>query len=250
MNKLKVAVVYLQYDRKKYPYSFQYVSGLLSKNNSNTEYVYIVVDNYNEDLFLEVYGNIHVLSGDNTNWEFSGWQKGLIYIKENIECDLIMFLNDSLRSYKHEILRMKRFEEMLKYSFKKNLLFGKIDSTGSGNFNFLGYNLNTWVRSNAFAGPSEIFQHCEVDYSYLFNINSIVEDVDKFLNNPQLGLDLRNHIYNWLSFRWHSKFDARSNLELFRNKTKAILNEKLLTAKITEKGFSILNSVDKKIYLK
>ena len=95
------------------------MSGLLSKNNSNTEYVYIVVDNYNEDLFLEVYGNIHVLSGDNTNWEFSGWQKGLIYIKENIECDLIMFLNDSLRSYKHEILRMKRFEEMLKYSFKK-----------------------------------------------------------------------------------------------------------------------------------
>lgn len=248
MNRLKVAVVYLQYDRNKYPYSFQYASGLLNKINCDIEYV--VVDNYNQDNILEVHGNVHILSGNNTNWEFSGWQKGLEYVKENIECDLILFLNDSLRSYQYKMLEMGFFEELLRLAYNGNLLLGKVDSTGRGSFNFLGYNLNSWVCSNAFAGSYEIFKDSDIDSSHLFDIDSIIKDVDQFLNNDQIGLDLRNHIYNWLSYSWHSKFDVRENLELFKNKTKAILNEKLLTAKIRERGYDLLNIVDGKIYEK
>lgn len=248
MNRLKIAAVYLQYDRNKYPYSFQYVSGLLNKINCDIEYV--CVDNYNQEDFLEVHGNVHILSGDNTNWEFSGWQKGLNYVRENIDCNVILFANDSLRSYKYKMLEMPYLEEMLEYSIKQNLLTGKIDSTGQGDFSFLGYNLSTWVCSNVFAGPNKIFEDCGIDSSYLFDIDSIIEDVDKFLNNDQLGMDLRNHIYNWLSHCWHSKFDVRKDLQLFKNKTKAILNEKLLTAKIIKSGYNVLNIVDGKIYEK
>ena len=248
MNRLKIAVVYLQYDRAKYPYSFQYASGLLNKINCDIEYV--VVDNYNQEELLEVHGNIHILSGDNANWEFSGWQKGLNYVKENIVCDLILFINDSLRSYRYKMLEMSCLEEMFRSCVKRNLLLGKIDSTGQGDFSFLGYNLNTWVCSNVFAGPNKIFEDCNIDNSCLFDIDSIIEDVDKFLNNDKLGIDLRNHIYNWLSHCWHSKFDVRKNIQLFKNKTKAILNEKLLTAKIIKSGYNVLNIVDGKIYEK
>ena len=248
MSRLKIAVVYLQYDRNKYPYSFQYTSGLLNKINCNIEYV--VVDNYNQDESLEIHGNVHILSGDNTNWEFSGWQKGLTYVKENIDCDLILFINDSLRSYRYKMLEMPCLGEMFKSCVKRNLLLGKVDSTGRGNFGFLGYNLNAWVCTNVFAGSREVFAECQVDNSYLFDIDSIVKDVDKFLKNDQLGEDLRNHIYSWLSYSWHSKFNVRENLGLFKNKTKAILNEKLLTAKIMTKGYNVLNIVDRKIYEK
>lgn len=243
VSRLKVAIVYLQYDSNKYADSIPYVFGNLNKINS--EKTYIIVDNKNCKKNTEIFENVHILGGDNTNWEFSGWQKGLNYVKKNINCDVVLFLNDSLRSYWRPLLEEKELDSMMLFCLNKNSLCGKIDSVNkSSNLSFLGYNTNSWICSNAFFGGVDVFNKINVDNTALFDIDKIVINIEKFLDCPDLSLALREHIYSWLSRSWHSKFNPKENVELFKNKTKAILNEKLLTAKAKEKGIRIQNSLN------
>jgi len=243
MSRLKIAIVYLQYDTNKYTDSIPYAFGNLNKINA--EKTYVIVDNKNCKKNTEIFENVHLIAGDNTNWEFSGWQKGLNYVKNNIQCDVILFLNDSLRSYWRPPLEEKDLEDMMLFCLNKNSLCGKIDSIDQSiDLSFLGYKVNSWICSNAFFGSVDIFNKINIDNSPLFNIDHIVIDIEKFISCQELSLDLRKHIYLWLSKYWHSKFNPKENIELFKNKTKAILNEKLLTAKAREKGVRIQNTVD------
>jgi hypothetical protein len=243
---MNISVVYLQYDKNKYPYSFQYITGCLNKIDA--EISYIVVDNFNCNKSIEKFGNVHVIGGDNTNWEFSGWQKGFEYTRGNINSDLIIFCNDSLRSYRHKMLELEHLKKMLERATKEKLFVGKIDRVAEVDFDFMNYNLSEWICSNVFAAAPCAFENILIDSSIEFDIDSIAGDVDTFLGNDNMGINLRKHIYNWLSFGWHSKFNVRENIELFKHKTKAILNEKLLTAKMRENGYYLYNTVDGKIY--
>jgi len=131
------------------------------------------------------------------------------------------------------------------FCLNKNSLCGKVDSIDQSiDLSFLGYNVNSWICSNAFFGSVDIFNKINIDNTALFDIDKIVIDIERFLNCNDLSLALRRHIYLWLSESWHSKFNPRENVKLFKNKTKAILNEKLLTAKAKEKGVRIQNTVD------
>lgn len=243
MSRLKIAVVYLQYDVSKYTDSVPYVFGQLNKVSA--EKTYVIIDNKNCKKNTEVFGNIHILGGDNANWEFSGWQKGLAYVKKNIDCNIVLFLNDSLRSYDHPVLEEETLEDMMLFCLNENSLCGKIDSIDkSMDLSFLGYNVNSWICSNAFFGSFDVFSKVNIDNTASFEIDKIVKSVDQFLECSDLSLGLRKHIYLWLSEYWHSNFDPRANVGLFKNKTKAILNEKLLTAKAKDKGVRIQNSIN------
>ena len=243
---MKLCVIYLTYDPSKYVHSFEYIVGNLNVVDADVEY--IVVDNFNCKTQTETFGNVHLIAGDNKNFEFSGWQKGLDYANENIKYDYILFCNDSLRSYEHKVLEHQNLNKLIYKSCAENLFFGKRDAVVGKDFNFMGYQTGSWVCTNVFAGPAEIFKFANIDNSDLFDIDVIASDVDVFLNNHSIGKDLRNHIYVWLSYYWHRKFDVRSNLQLFKNKTKCILNEMLLTAKIKECGYNILSSFNEKVY--
>jgi len=243
---MNISVVYLQYDKNKYPYSFQYITGCLNKIDANISY--IVVDNFNCNKSNEQFGNVHVIGGDNTNWEFSGWQKGFQYTRQNIDSDLIIFCNDSLRSYRHKMLELEHLKKMLDRATSEKLFVGKIDRVAEVDFDFMNYNLNEWICSNVFAAAPCAFDVVTIDNSSMFDIDSIAGDVDRFLGNDKIGINLRKHIYNWLSYCWHDKFNVRENIELFKHKTKAILNEKLLTAKMRENGYHLYNTIDGKIY--
>jgi hypothetical protein len=243
---MKISVVYLQYDRNKYPYSFQYITGYLNKIDA--EISYVVVDNFNCNKSIEKFGNVRVMGGDNTNWEFSGWQKGFEYTRNNIDSDLIIFCNDSLCSYSHRMLEVEYLEKMLLSAVERKLFIGKVDRVAKVDFDFMNYNLNEWICSNIFAAAPCAFDDVAIDNSIMFDIDLIAGDVDGFLANDSIGINLRKHIYNWLSYYWHGNFNVRSNIELFKNKTKAILNEMLLTAKMRENDYILYNTLDGKIY--
>lgn len=252
MNVKNLAVVHVQYDHSKYPDSFPYIVGQLNK--LSCEKKYFIIDNKRIKKKHEIFDNVHMLPGDNSNWEFSGWQKGLDYIRKNIDCDLILFTNDSLNShYNHRMLESKRLEYFFEDVFLNKRFCGKLDKQTSGesrlkSMSFMGYNVDSWICSNCFAAPKCILKNFDIDYSHTYNVEEICKSLECFMNHPLLNKNLKDHVYNWLSYHWHNKFDIESNLKLFKHKTKSILNEKLLTAKIREKEITILNSFDEMIY--
>ena len=245
MNK-KIAIIYLQYDTDKYSESLAYVFGQLNKLTYQKQY--FIVNNKVEFGEVKKFDNVFVLPGDNSNWEFSGWQKGLDYVKENIDCDLVLFLNDSLAAYtSHKILELGKLEKILDYSFLNSIFCGRLD-IAKHEMSFMSHNVRSWIRTNCFAAPRPLLEDFSIDSSSLFDIEDIAKDLNCFMKSHKLSKGLKDHIYNWLTYQWHSRFDIKSNIELFKNKTKAILNEKLLTVKIRQNKISILNTLDGVVY--
>jgi len=244
---MKIAVIYVQYDTKKYPHSLPYIVGQLNKTNLHTEYV--IVDNLRKEKEEEVFGVFHIIAGNNKNWEFSGWQKGLDYVKKNISHDVILFVNDSLKSYGKTLLDDDKLKDMFYLSKKHNLLIGRIDrSLISSELFFNERDLSSWICSNCFIGSSEIFQLLNVDNTDLFNVNEITQDLKLFMSSKEISSGLKRHIYLWLSKYWHSAFNAESDGILFKNKAKAIINEMLLTNRAMELGFRVFDSKSKCIH--
>jgi hypothetical protein len=245
MNK-KIAIIYLQYDKDKYPYSFPYVFGHLNKLSYDKQY--FLIDNKVESGGVQKFDNVFVLPGDNSNWEFSGWQKGLDYVKNNIDCDLVLFLNDSLTSYRdHKMLELNMLEEILDHSFSNSIFCGRLDMVEHEMY-FMDYDVRSWICTNCFAAPRSLFENVDIDNSHLFEVEDIAKSLDFFMSSDKLNKGLKTHIYNWLTYQWHGRFDINSDIQLFKNKTKAILNEKLLTVKIRENNISILNTLDGRAY--
>jgi hypothetical protein len=67
-------------------------------------------------------------------------------------------------------------------------------------------------------------------------------NLDDFLGNERLNEFAKSFLVNWLTKRWHKRFDIIKNIDLFRNKTNAILNERLLTYYVKTNGFQIVSN--------
>jgi len=189
------------------------------------------------------------LSGTNKNWEFSGWQQGYEYVELHSDYDLILFANDSCLN--HGIMKLithKLTNELLLKIYNESLFYGNINRIPDkyGDCLFQNKNLKGWIRTDAFIIPRKILKVIsKVDFSNDFNINEIIpKNVtrDSFLQNNHFSKGFTNFLLDWFEKLWHSKFDPFENNLLFRNKTKAIINEKLLSYYIRESNFKTLNN--------
>ena len=249
-NEIKLLILYVEFDLNKYPHSFKILSDAL--HNKGVDFDCVVIDNKRENLNKLKAKNISIISGDNSNWEFSGWQKGLNYSKQN-HYDLTLIINDSFLNYGIKTIDKYLTQDLLSVLKKHDLVFGKIDGLNLSNKNFSVDNtkFNNWICSNAIILPNKILQKISIDSSSEIKIDSLIEDgneLNSFLNSSRISIDLKNHIINWLTKGWHSKFKIESNVELFKKKTQCIINELLLTSKIKNTGAKILNSEDFKLY--
>jgi hypothetical protein len=68
----------------------------------------------------------------------------------------------------------------------------------------------------------------------------IYNDAALFKDQAPLNRNYRLHLVEWLTERWHSRFEINHQTwDLFKNKVAAILNEALLSARFIEAGFDI-----------
>lgn len=68
----------------------------------------------------------------------------------------------------------------------------------------------------------------------------IFNDAVLFKEKAPLNRNFRLHLVEWLTERWHSRFEINSQTWVFfKNKVAAILNEALLSARFREAGFDI-----------
>jgi len=114
------------------------------------------------------------IGGDNSSWEFSGWQKGIDFVlDENFTCDVILFANDAFYAYGWSI-----FEKAAEYNLPylahiSGSALGQLDTKGYA-MTALGYDVTSWLCTNSFFLPTKIVKAIEtlvsVDDLILSNI--------------------------------------------------------------------------------
>lgn len=192
--------------------------------------------------------NIGEVSGDNTNWEFSGWDKGLstLNIKDD---DVVVFANDTFlcnRSW-------GRFDQLRFNRSIKKLIGG--DDWGicgevhkfTGVFQLFGQRSDRWVCTYLFALSggviNELKNICLSETSLSMAI--ITVENRKILWGDEVSQNLQERLQRWLYpprgvLGW-KKENCSTDTVLIR-KAKTILNEKWLSAYCLSNGFIIIDA--------
>ena len=234
---MKLLVLFLQYDTGKYSGAYERMRNCLSRIKG-VDWIIFCIDNRTAFTgVMPTEPNVYVLGGDNSSWEFSGWQVGLEQAKKIApDYDGVLFINDAFEVSGPSFLS-KLSSRYIKLMFTLNIPIGAIDTTGRIEGCLLGHPFERWVRSNCFL----LNKHCVES----IKITSIAaSDIDLFIDtrfrgayfreDAPLSPSLQEHIVSWLSMYWHSAFCLEDNWDLFRNKTRAILNEFLLGRQIIQ----------------
>ncbi len=245
--KPRLVVIFLQYDTKKYPGAFDLLKEYLSKLNQE-RLTYILINNKDEgNGSRNLDGNTIYLQGDNNNWEFSGWQKGIEFVRSRgIPFDVVLFADDAFEAAEPSYLRNHNLEWLILKCHLVKAVFGLIGTLWEG-VQIYGKSSRAWLGTSAFFVPKEVVDK-------LSNVVSVDENsINTYLPkefpktgeifNPDAPINraYRDHITAWLTESWHSRFVLdESTWCFFRAKTKAILNESLLSVRLRDLGCLIL----------
>jgi hypothetical protein len=251
-DKLSLIVLFVQYDQQKYNYSFETLHKTISKDNT-FNCSYMIIDNsICQNYFEKKTDDITIINGDNSEREFSAWQKGINTIKElNLNYDLILFINEAFLVYNDNYL-LKHFKTAVRRCIKYNAVVGIFDKDEKNrSLSVNDYVFTKWLRSNMFFVPKIIMDKFQSlilitksEYDKIIPLvfpNNISSYKDCFTSDNTINELFKQKIYEWLTIVWHSKIDLNNDTwNIFRIKAKAILNEALISAKIRSLGFDII----------
>jgi hypothetical protein len=262
-DKINLIILFVQYDQKKYDYSFEKLKQIVVKEQ-NINCKFFVIDNSIEQHYTQnISENITLINGDNSEREFSGWQRGIEKLKElNLNYDIVLFINEAFLAYNDSYL-VKYFQTAVDRCIKYKAAVGIVDKDEKNRtLSINNFIFTKWLRSNMFFVPksfidkldsmilisnSELNQIIPVDFH-----NKISSYKDCFTEDNTLNESFKQKIFEWLTILWHTKIVlSEQTWDFFRTKVKAILNEALLTSKIDELGYDIIWYEAKyKIYFK
>lgn len=215
-------------------------------------YKVIVVNNNPDGNSLKlVDDHVVVIDGDNSSWEFSGWHVGLKYIKQtehfsNANC--IIFANDTLN--KHRIFSFvdrKLFVNSIKSMPKtRPAICGELNAIGANPESFSIYmaKANGWISSYLYAlNRPMLLRLDQFDMKSEFDRALLKYNQHGFqFDSLLVSQNLSDYIRDWLfpdvaRHGWYgSSRIAAGNVELLKNKLRAILNEKFLSANCVASG--------------
>jgi len=240
---INAAVLFLHYYRSKYKNSFEKIKSYVDKIDKCNA-TYFKIDNYFENKTLyKSDDNTYEIGGDNSEREFSGWQKGLEALRStNTPYDVIVFINEAFTLYGKSILDREDVRSIIENSINTNSVVGRFDN-GKEKFTLSGSDVSEWICTNCFIIPREIMDKIKNIVSVKKeNLNIFFDDNKlEFKENAPMSESFKKHITEWLTIDWHSKIEINdATWDLFKNKTLAILNEALFTAKLKESGIKIM----------
>ena len=213
---MKVLVLFVQYDTAVYPASLFYLQKYLKNIACDKEI--IVIDNKLKESFGVIKTNdFTTIAGDNRCWEFSAWQAGIDYAKNNnIEADVYLFVNDSFVYVSGETYMFHTMSDVgIKQCVDAQTIVGDL-ITPPVKSKIGDKDIVSYIRTHCFLLPSAM-----VD-----KIESIIQ-TDKIL---PMSRETKRYINIHLLHKWH----RRKEKELYNGKTLALQNEMLLSAKIQE----------------
>jgi hypothetical protein len=153
--------------------------------------------------------DIRIIEGDNSYFEFSGYQKGLDYIRDNgIECQAVLIVNETVNErvpiYLHQIKNTS-----FQLACTDAVSVGHIDKNPKS-IVLQGENINNWIRSNFILVNVDVLR--QLNYRILR-----LKDFSEITLDP----DTNRTIDNRLSLPYYRKYSG----ETLKMKKLMILNE-------------------------
>jgi hypothetical protein len=236
-------LLYLYAEQDRYPHSRRAWMQIVGEF-PRAQRTAIAIDNWARQPYERRLANgLIELSGDNRAWEFSGWQRGLDWAREQgIEHDMVVCVNDAFLNQAPEGYDVEYFRALLNPRTLAEVHRGAIGVTGAGigPQTLLGHHIRWWIRTNAFAVDAAVL--ARVPFAAIDESN-----VDEWLARRWEGRILAPTapagesteaaltLYFSTMYRHAAPIDE-STWPTFRPKAMAVLNQSLLTARLAEAG--------------
>lgn len=223
--------------------------------------VRIVVDNKISNDYENATSKNIVISGDNSYFEFSGWQRGLDYAKSRYACspnDVCILINDTIHRRSYSTGGDRFFEDFVikkpSSEWPQKWAAGYIDDFPTPT-SILGLHFSTWIRSNFVVFNWECIQFI-TPLLFPFSDDTLFSEhlADGFWKaDAPLSDNWKAYIACWLFGEESSKFPeyrlnwlhcqplSHANHAIFRRKAVCILSEHYLTARLLHENVDIFD---------
>lgn len=242
---LRLLTLLVRHGTERYPDADRRLDALLSRTLPDVERSTVIIDNALPSGLKSACGSqCFLIGGDNTDWEFSGWNVGLRFAGGLARpFDLIHFATDAFEQF-DAAAPARITAPML-----EALRFGPAAAGHIDFFNepaeLFGQPVQFWLRSSFFfLRPAEVRA-----------LGSMVSLLDKravfsgdpgqpFRKGSSVSGRLADYLTGWLTgegtgqgVQWHSRFVLNAGtLPFFEAKAAAILNELLLSQRLLSAG--------------
>jgi hypothetical protein len=195
----------------------------------------------------ELAENEFALAGDNTYLEFSGWQKGLDFVRATgLAADVCLFANDT---FLHQSTIHRRFVNAaaLRCALKYNAMVGKrmIPPVAGEIF---GNPLIPYIRTHLFMLPFPVLEALGTVLSLDARtidellLRSYEPEVPLFRAEAPMSKSIRNFVTSHLHSSWYRKMPyTAENFDKLRAKAISIVNSFLLAVRIFQLGYPLIS---------
>lgn len=238
---IMLVIVLLVYYEKYCASSLFEIKKIAQKTSDNCKI--ILVNNNPNEIFEDDFTDVIYLKGDNSNYEFSGWDVALKYIRRNYNSEenlSVIFANDTF-CFHRKWFYLKRISFI--FLFKDFIKRNRRGIGGEVNSICQSYCINDqinlgWVSTYLFILSGDIVLD---EKFYLNNINSYWDkfilkvDNDNIYFKTEFDENLGLHLNKWLFPKKNEKGwynSSNINIEKKIKKLESILNEKLLSSNI------------------
>jgi hypothetical protein len=242
---IRILTLLVRYGSDKYKGAAERLEELLSRTLPGAQRRTVIIDNALPAGFqTRLGGDRTSIGGDNTWWEFSGWDRGIEFMAHDLPSfDFVHFATDA-----YEQLGAA-FAERVNLPMLEALRFGPAIAGHIDAYNepagLFGCIVQSWVRSSYFfLRPAEV--------KALGSMVSVRDKDSLFTGDPARPLrpgspvsgTLAAYLTDWLTgegvgqgVQWHSRFELNERtLPLFETKAVAILNELMLSERLRSLG--------------
>jgi len=246
IREIKILCLYLRYGPNDYPGSLEKLMGWyqLKQQTSNVSLTLWVIDNIIEQEYdgIDIESGFRLISGNNSQREFSGFQKIIEKYREDIESyDVVHFVTsafDQLFNGYLEYFDLNHLYPVL----HRSLCLGHIDSYDQP-IKLLGFSSQCWIRTGFFfISPHTLYSLNDVvaikDKTIFFN------DLGNFLNNGNIDEVYIQYLKQWLygeqlqGVVWHGRIKTDND---FAEKALSILNEHMLSIRLRTIGVHLVD---------
>lgn len=200
----------------------------------------VIVDNAPDRIISTAMGE-HFLAGSNLAWEFSGWQEGIDFweAQGGYSPAWIVCVNSSFLKTRHWN-SVARWVNPYSLSRMPSAMLGRVWTAPDGSECY-GRRTPQFVETSLFALPGSLVSRIKfvsVGNSEMGQISpSSPLGESLFLPDAPVSASLRADLETHLFDRWYAGGRiSDANFALLRGKLQAILNERLLSAQVTQLG--------------
>jgi len=264
----EIIILFLTYKSKSEEDGVNQLKSIAARMFPLAKVTFITIDNaiITDSYFEEMRSSIRI-SGDNSQYEFSGWDCGISFINKELKISnntMILFANDTF--YRRNYKDGTNFLDI----FDAPILEGKNISTSAvgylddfpKNVRINGIVYKSWIRSNIFILPISVVSAI-YPLSIEFPLSEVFSDsIDKFWSDSDLiSENWKAYISSWMFGVENKNFPeyklhwlkaeplCENNWEMFKKKALCILSEHYLSAKLHKLNVPIIdtNIFEKKI---